>query len=41
MREYRSASGEQRLWFEDKEIESIMQNEPEARDGPQLTEPSR
>ena len=27
MKEYRSASGERRLWFEDNEIESVMQDE--------------
>ena len=27
MKEYKSASGERRLWFEDNEIESIMQDE--------------
>ena len=27
MKEYKSASGERRLWFEDDEIESIMQDE--------------
>ena len=27
MKEYRSASGERRLWFEDSEIERIMQDE--------------
>ena len=27
MKEYRSASGEKRLWYEDNEIENIMQDE--------------